>query len=190
MQDGAGTQQAAPAAAGSATESDSASTSSSAAAPSSSSSSTSAQAPQLVSGQRVRVKKLARDMHSVKSDIVTTGPSPMQSDKVVGQYNNSLKRFSDALGRYVDYRNDPDVQAAAGAYKELVTAIKAEYQRAQGQLQQLGIELQGFPGLIVQSQQVIAENPAQQQTGSEEDNGGHSPGGTHGAKCITQGGRA
>ena len=49
--------------------------------------------PQLVSGQRVRVKKLARDMSGVAADIVTTGPSPMQSGEIVGKYNRSLQQF-------------------------------------------------------------------------------------------------
>jgi hypothetical protein len=94
--------------------------------------------PQLVSGQRVQVKKLATNMANVTGDIVVTGPSPMQSGEVVGKYNKSMQQFADALGRYEAYKHDPDVQTAATNYQALVNAITAEYQRAQDQLQQLG----------------------------------------------------
>jgi len=94
--------------------------------------------PQLVSGQKVQVKKLGRDIANVMGDIIVTGPSPMQSGEIVGKYNASMQRFADALGRYADYGHDPDVQTAAANYQALVNAITAEYQRAQGQLQELG----------------------------------------------------
>ena len=94
--------------------------------------------PQLVSGQRVQVKKLATDIANVMGNIIVTGPSPMQSGEVVGKYNKSMQQFADALGRYVPYKGDPDVQTAAVNYQALVDAITAEYQRAQSQLQQLG----------------------------------------------------
>jgi hypothetical protein len=94
--------------------------------------------PQLVSGQRVQVKKLATNIANVMGDIVVTGPSPMQSGEVVGKYNSSMQQFATALGKYAPYKDDPDVQTAAVNYQALVDAITTEYQRAQNQLQQLG----------------------------------------------------
>ncbi|MFK7964864.1 MAG: hypothetical protein AB8C46_12955 [Burkholderiaceae bacterium] len=93
---------------------------------------------QLVSGQRVQVKKLARDITHSKNDIVTTGPSPMQDSRVVGQYNKRLKRYADALSRYKGYAKDPDIGAAVGAYQALVSAVKQEYERAKAQLAKVG----------------------------------------------------
>lgn len=93
---------------------------------------------QLVSGQRVRVKKLARDIQNTTESIQTTGPSPMQSDEVVGKYERSLQQYADALGRYSEFGDDPDVRAASDAFAALSTAVKAEQQRARDQLQQLG----------------------------------------------------
>lgn len=97
-----------------------------------------ASGPQLVSGQRVRVKKLARDMANVMGDIVVTGPSPMQSGEVVGKYNKRMKQFADALGRYAEFKGDPDVRQAAGNYNALIAAVTKEYNRAQEQKKQLG----------------------------------------------------
>lgn len=93
---------------------------------------------QLVSGQRVQAKKLARDITNTQKAIVTTGPSPMQDSRVVAQYNKRLKRHADALSRYKGYAKDPDITAAVGAYRALVSDIKKEFARAKGQLAKVG----------------------------------------------------
>lgn len=95
-------------------------------------------APQLVSGQRVQVNKLNRDLQGALADLVTTGPSPMQSGDMVGRYNQSLQRYAEALGRFAPFRNDPDVRAAADAYQSLAAAVKAEFERARDQIAELG----------------------------------------------------
>ncbi len=87
--------------------------------------------PQLVSGQRVQIRKLATNIANVMGDIIVTGPSPMQSSEVVGKYNKNMQQFADALGRYVPYKDDPDVRTAAANYQALVNAITTEHQRAQ-----------------------------------------------------------
>jgi hypothetical protein len=91
----------------------------------------------LVSGQRVRVKKLTRDMNQNRQDIVTTGPSQFQDASVVKARQKRLKQFEDALNRYPQL-DDPDVQAARGAYVALAKALSTEYKRAQAQLAKLG----------------------------------------------------
>lgn len=97
-----------------------------------------AEGRQLVSGQRVQVKKLARDINNTQKDIVTTGPSPMQDSRIVAQYNKRLKKYADALSRYKGYAKDPDIGAAVGAYRALVADIKKEFARAKGQLAKVG----------------------------------------------------
>lgn len=103
-----------------------------------------AQAPQatageqLVSGQRVRVKKLSTDINNVMNAIVVEGPSELQSGDRIGKYNKRLQQFADALGRYAAYNQDPDVKTAAGNYQQLVAKLGAEQKRAQAQMAELG----------------------------------------------------
>ncbi len=103
----------------------------------SSASSNSSGVPDLVSGQRVRVKKMVTDMTNILNDLVTTGPSTFQSPDEVTARQKRLKQFEEALTRYPQV-NDPDVQAAQKAFNELKTAYSNEFQRSRQQLQQLG----------------------------------------------------
>lgn len=98
---------------------------------------------QLVSGQRVRVKKLTRDMAGLRSGIVTTGPSALQNNAEVKRYQQALEKYASQLRRYADYQTDPDVIAAAKEYQALRSALSAEYQRAQAQVSELG-DVQGI----------------------------------------------
>ncbi|MEO0795129.1 MAG: hypothetical protein AAFX93_08210 [Verrucomicrobiota bacterium] len=91
----------------------------------------------LVSGERVRVKKLIRDINSVDESIVTTGPSPLQDSNEVAKYQKRIKQFQEALQRYPQL-DDPDVQAARQAYNALLKKLEGEYNRARGQSQELG----------------------------------------------------
>lgn len=93
---------------------------------------------QLVSGQRVQVKKLARDINNARGSLVSTGPSPLQDGRVVAKYNAALKKYANALGRYKGFDADPDIGAAVGAYRGFVEAIKAEFARAKEQLASVG----------------------------------------------------
>ncbi|MCB1196293.1 hypothetical protein KDK77_08915 [bacterium] len=91
----------------------------------------------LVSGERVRVKKLARDMESVKNGLNTTGPSTLQDPDEVASYQKGLQQFEEALSRYPQI-DDPDVKTAQAEYDALRQKLSAEYERAKEQLAQLG----------------------------------------------------
>ena len=93
--------------------------------------------PPLVSGQRVQVKKLTRDIASRREGIVTTGPSHFQDSEEVAARQKSLQQFTDALKRYPQV-DDADVQAARSEYAALREALAKEFARAQDQLAQLG----------------------------------------------------
>lgn len=93
--------------------------------------------PELVSGQRVRVKKLVKDIGNVQSSLVTTGPSTLQDPNEVAARKKRLTQFEEALARYPQV-NDPDVQAARQAYESYRQLLSAEFKRAQEQLAQLG----------------------------------------------------
>ena len=91
----------------------------------------------LVSGQKVQVKKLARDIANVKTSIVTTGPSEFQHADNVKARQKRFQQFTEALNRYPQL-DDPLVQAARAEYFALQKALKAEFDRANQQLKQLG----------------------------------------------------
>lgn len=93
---------------------------------------------QLVSGQRVQVKKLARDINNARQTIDNTGPSPMQDGRVVARYNKALKKYANALSRYKGFAPDPDIGAAVAEYKAFVADIKSEFARSRQQLAQVG----------------------------------------------------
>ena len=96
-----------------------------------------AAAKPLISGQRVRVKKLARDIESTNASIVTTGASSLQDSKQLADYKKRMKQFATALARYPQL-DDPDVQKARSAYRALRKKLSDEFKRAQQQLVKLG----------------------------------------------------
>lgn len=91
----------------------------------------------LVSGERVRLKKLLRDMTSVSDSVVTTGPSLLQDPTKITAYKKRLKQFAQALGRYPQV-DDNDVKAARLAYQNLTKKLSDEFNRAKAQLAKLG----------------------------------------------------
>ncbi|WP_282608762.1 hypothetical protein [Pelagibius sp. Alg239-R121] len=91
----------------------------------------------LVSGERVRVKKLARDLANVRDNIVTEGPSHLQAQQNLAQLKKRFDQFSAAIKRYPQI-DDPDVQKARQEYQALSEAATAEVARAKAQLAQLG----------------------------------------------------
>ncbi len=91
----------------------------------------------LVSGERVRVKKLTRDMSNVLGAITTEGPSLFQDPL---EYNAAVKRFTqftDALKKYPQ-ADDPDVQAARETYLALRAKLVPELERGAEQQKILG----------------------------------------------------
>ena len=91
----------------------------------------------LVSGERVRVKKMIRDMTNVLGSITTEGPSLYQDPL---EYNAAVKRFgqfTDALKKYPQ-AEDPDVKAARDTYLKLRASLQAELTRGKEQYDILG----------------------------------------------------
>ncbi len=91
----------------------------------------------LVSGERVRVKKLARDIANVRNGIVTEGPSHLQAPDNFAKLKKRFDQFTTALKRYPQL-DDPDVQTARREYQALSEAATTEVARAKAQLAQLG----------------------------------------------------
>ena len=78
-----------------------------------------AQAPRpLVSGERVRVKKLARDMESAMQTLNQGGVTPFQDPTYADKWRKSVERYRAAVQKFPQV-DDPDVQAAAAKLAEL-----------------------------------------------------------------------
>ncbi len=103
----------------------------------------------LVSGQKVQVKKLTRDISNVKSAIFTTGPSEFQSAEIIKAKQKRFQQFTEALNRYPQL-DDPLVQAARTEYLKLQKVLKEEYQRANQQVKELG-DVQARMALLQQN---------------------------------------
>ncbi len=98
---------------------------------------TGAVAAPLVSGQRVRVKKLKRDIISVTDAIKTAGPSVLQNPAEVQKRKKQYEQFNTAIARYPQ-AEDPDVQAARAVFLKLREKLSKEFARAKQQLAELG----------------------------------------------------
>ncbi len=117
-----------------------------------------AQARDLVSGERVRVRKITRDINRVKNSIVTTGPSHLQDPAKIARFKKHLEQFAQALKKYPQ-ANDPDVAAARTAYKSLATALNDEFARAKKQLAKLGNVQERLKTIEANSRKYAAPRP-------------------------------
>jgi len=93
--------------------------------------------PPLVSGQRVRVKKLARDMESAMQTINKGGVAPFQDPEYAQKWQNSVERFRNEVGNYPQV-DDPDVQAAAAKLAEMENLVAFGIREAAKQTAELG----------------------------------------------------
>lgn len=110
--------------------------------------------PPLVSGQRVRVKKLTKDINAVAGTISTTGPSRLQDQPDVQALQKRFGQFRDAIARYPQL-DDPDVVAANQAFNTLQQSLRTEYARAQSQMSALG----DVQARITQLQALLSQHP-------------------------------
>jgi len=105
----------------------------------------------LVSGERVRVKKLTNDMNNVRNALVVTGPSSFQRASELEGYQKRFNQFTEALKRYPQV-DDSDVSAAREEYLTLRNLLKTEFERAKQQLAELGDAQQRLRTLAENSQ--------------------------------------
>jgi tetratricopeptide (TPR) repeat protein len=95
----------------------------------------------LVSGERVRVQKLTRDMESAMQTLNKGGVKPFQNPEYVKKWQASVERYRAALQRYPQVE-DPDVKAAAAKLAEMENMVKFGIQQAAKQKESLG-DVQG-----------------------------------------------
>jgi len=108
----------------------------------------------LVSGERVRLQKLARDIESAMQTLDQGGVKPFQDPAYAAKWQQSAARFRDALARFPQV-DDPDVQAAAGNLAEFESMIAFGVQQGQAQASELG-DVQAILAGLEQSLRGIA----------------------------------
>ena len=107
---------------------------------SSSSSATKAdsKAPEMISQDHVRVKKLARDIESSIDTINRGGVKPFQDPVYVTKYQGLSQRYEKYLNKYSAFPADPGVQKASSKLNEFKNMIRFGEQQAKATLAELG----------------------------------------------------
>lgn len=94
--------------------------------------------PQMISQQRVRVQKMARDIDSRLDTMNQNGVKPFQSPEYVAGYQKSLDNFKQSLTRYSEFSQDPDVITVANKINEFENMMVFGKQQAAADLAELG----------------------------------------------------
>lgn len=95
----------------------------------------------LVSGERVRLQKMIRDMDSAMQTLRQGGAQPFQDPAYLQKWQQSLARYENQMQRYPQ-ANDPDVQAATAKLNEYRQLIAGFQQQGSAQTDSLG-DVQG-----------------------------------------------
>ena len=93
---------------------------------------------QMISHQRVQVKKLKRDVESAMDTVDKAGPKPFQDPGYVEKIDNALDKYRTALGRFSDFAEDPDVVAASNAFQKFEAMAQFGKDHAAKELAELG----------------------------------------------------
>lgn len=91
----------------------------------------------LVSGERVRVNKITRDITSAMQQLEQGGSAPFQDPAYANKWHQSYQRYQQALSKYPQH-NDPDVKAALAKLQDYARLIETAQQQAAGQTASLG----------------------------------------------------
>lgn len=93
---------------------------------------------EMISQERVRIRKLARDVESVLDTMNQGGVKPFQDEAYVSKFQQSHDRFKATLGRYADFKTDPDVIVAAEKLAEFDNMLTFGRNHAAMELAELG----------------------------------------------------
>lgn len=72
-------------------------------------------APEMISQQRVRIRKLKRDIESASESMDQGGVGVFQDAAEVAKMDQRVARFRESLSKFDPFAGDPDVEAAKGA---------------------------------------------------------------------------
>lgn len=122
----------------------------------------SAPAKQMISQQRVRIKKLDRDIKSATDSLDKAGPKPFQDPAYVAQYEKRLANFENMLSRYQEFASDPDVVNARVSLDKFAKFIGVGKDHAAKELTALGSVQDTLKSTEAKIRQLVV-HPAPQQ---------------------------
>lgn len=93
---------------------------------------------QMISHQRVQVKKLKRDIESATDTIDKAGPKPFQDPAYVEKVNDALNKYRASLDKFADFAEDPDVIAASNTFQTFENMTNFGKEHAAKELAELG----------------------------------------------------
>lgn len=93
---------------------------------------------QMISHQRVQVKKLKRDIESATDTVDKAGPKPFQDPAYVEKIETAVGRYQGSLGKFSEFEDDPDVVASANALEVLQNMVAFGKDHAAKELVALG----------------------------------------------------
>jgi hypothetical protein len=93
---------------------------------------------QMISHQRVQLKKLTRDVKSSTATLDSKGPKPFQSPEYVQKRTERLNYFKQVLARFAQFQTDPDYVAAQNAITIYENMLAFGTDHAQKELASLG----------------------------------------------------
>lgn len=97
-----------------------------------------AESRKMISQQRVRIKKLNRDILSAINTLDKGGPKPFQDSDYVNKQQKVVERFKAALGRYNNYSDDPDVITAKQSLEKIENMMTFGRNYAAKEIEKLG----------------------------------------------------
>ena len=124
--------------------------------------STATAAPEMISHQRVKLKKLARDIGSATDTVDKNGPKPFQSVQYRDQQEKKLQHYQQQLTKFEAFAADPQVQQTAAALQQLQNMLNFGAQQADKTLAEIG-DVQQRLLAVDQGIQKLRIAPAPQQ---------------------------
>ena len=106
--------------------------------PTVSNSSQSSAPKQMIYQYRVRIKKIARDIESTMQSMDKAGVKPFQDNNYVNEREQRAATFQESIDAYAEFKNDPDVIAAAQKLAEYRNMIAFGKDHAAKELAELG----------------------------------------------------
>jgi hypothetical protein len=92
----------------------------------------------MISQQRVRIKKLNRDILSAMDTLDKGGPKPFQDSGYVNKKQHLVETFKAALGKYDNYSDDPDVIATKQSLEKMENMMTFGRNHAAKEIKVLG----------------------------------------------------
>ncbi|MBL4850877.1 MAG: hypothetical protein JKY90_01155 [Gammaproteobacteria bacterium] len=93
---------------------------------------------QMISQQRVRIKKINRDIISSTDTIDKNGPKPFQDVEYVSKWQKKVDQFKQSLSKYKDFSTDSKVIAANQSLQEMENMMVFGRSHAAKEIEALG----------------------------------------------------